>query len=137
MILTLRGFMTSVLATLLLAPLPAPRAQEPPDTKYEESKVPPYTLPDPLVCFDGRRVTNLTLWRETRRPEILCTFATNVYGRTPQVATQLRFETTETDAQALAGLATRKQVTIRLFAQADTPWIDLLLYLPNHVAKPV
>jgi hypothetical protein len=137
MILVPRGFIISLVAAPLLASLPALRAQEPPDTNYDESKVPPYTLPDPLICFDGRRVTNVTLWRETRRPEILRAFATNVYGRTPRLATQLRFQTTETDAQALAGLATRKQVTIRLFAKADAPWIDLLMYLPNHVVKPV
>lgn len=58
-----RGFVIRLLAALLLAPLPALRAQEPPDTNYDESKVPPYTLPDPLICFDGRRVTNVTLWR--------------------------------------------------------------------------
>ena len=88
-----RGFRISSFAALFLAPLPVLRAQEPPDTNYEESKVPAYTLPDPLVCFDGQRVTNVTLWREKRRPEILRAFATNVYGRTPPVATQLRFET--------------------------------------------
>jgi hypothetical protein len=132
-----RSFIISFFAALFLAPLPVLRAQEPPDTNYEESKVPAYTLPDPLVCFDRQRVTNVTLWREKRRPEILRAFATNVYGCTPQVAIQLRFEASGTDTQALGGLATRKQVAIRLFAPTDAPWINLLLYLPNSAAKPV
>ncbi len=110
--------------------------QEPPDTNYDESKVPPYQLPDPLVGFDGRPVTSPKLWREMRRPEILRAFATNIYGRTPEVATQLRFEGTSIEPRALDGLATRKQVTIRLFPETNAPWIDLLLFIPNHAPKP-
>lgn len=42
----------------LLALRAALYAGEPPDTNYDEAKVPPYTLPDPLVCFDERPVTD-------------------------------------------------------------------------------
>jgi len=133
------SYVSLALVTLLAATLGAAlaRAGEPADTNYDESKVPRYELPDPLVCSDGRAVTDPKMWRETRRPEILRAFETNVYGRTPQVATRLRFETTDTDAQALGGLATRKQVTIRLFEEAAAPWIDLLVYIPNDAPKPV
>lgn len=110
--------------------------QEPPDTNYDESKVPKYELPDPLVGFDGRPVTSPKMWRETRRPEILRAFATNIYGRTPEIVTHLRFETTGIEPLALGGLATRKQVAIRLFAETNAPWIDLLLFIPNHKPKP-
>jgi hypothetical protein len=125
------------LAALLLASLAVLHAGEPADTNYDESKVPSYTLPDPLVCFDGQAVTGPQTWREKRRPQILRAFETNVYGRTPQIVARLRFETTDSDAQALGGLATRKQVTIRLFEEAEAPWIDLLIFIPNHVARPV
>jgi len=111
--------------------------QEPPDTNYNESKVPMYELPDPLVCFDGRAVTDARMWRETRRPEILRAFATSIYGRTPQAATRLRFENTSLESKALGGLATRKEVRVRLFEKADAPWIDLLLFIPNDAPKPV
>jgi len=40
-------------------------------SNYDEAKVPPYTLPDPLVTSDGRRVTDAAMWRSRRRPEIL------------------------------------------------------------------
>jgi hypothetical protein len=112
-------------------------AGEPPDTNYDESKVPPYTLPDPLVCFDGRPVRDAQMWREARRPEILSAFATNVYGHTPAVPTRLQFETTDTDPHALGGIALRKEVTIRLFPETNAPWIDLLLLIPNDAAKPM
>jgi hypothetical protein len=110
--------------------------QEPPDTNYDESKVPPYALPDPLVCFDGRPVRDITQWREVRRPEILQAFATHVYGRTPNIRVRPRYTVTETDPRGLGGLATRRQITIGLFEEPNAPWIDLLLYLPNAAPRP-
>ena len=126
----------TILTALLLVSPTTLRAAEPPDTNYDEAKVPSYTLPDPLVCSDGQRVADVKLWREKRRPEILRAFAENVYGRTPELKTEPRYEVTETDPNALGGLATRKQVTIRLFPEADAPRIDLLLFVPNAAAKP-
>ncbi len=38
--------------------------------------------------------------------------------------------------KALDGLATRKEVRIRLFEADDAPWIDLLLYVPNNTSGP-
>lgn len=126
------------LAALLCAEVGAGfvSGQEPPDTNYDESRVPNYELPDPLVCFDGQPVTSTKIWREIRRPEILRAFATNIYGRTPQVVTHLRFETASIEPRALGGLAARKQVTIRLFPETNAPWIDLLLFIPNNTPKP-
>src|SRR4051812_18242109 len=48
-----------------------------------ETRVPPYTLPDPLVCYDGTKVTSAEDWRTKRRPEILKAFETEIYGRVP------------------------------------------------------
>ena len=41
---------------------------------YDESKVPKYTLPDPLVTTDGQRVTDADTWWTKRRPELLSLF---------------------------------------------------------------
>ncbi|HOW67917.1 MAG TPA: acetylxylan esterase [Candidatus Paceibacterota bacterium] len=111
-------------------------SQEPPDTNYDESKVPPYVLPDPLVCLDGRKVTDADLWRKTRRPEILRAFAEHVYGRTPEIQTRLRFEKIAVDSKVFGGLATRRQIRIRLLESDKAPWIDLLLYVPNKSGGP-
>jgi len=97
--------------------------QEPPDTNYDESKVPKCELPDPLVCFDGRPVADAKMWQEVRRPEILSAFATHIYGRVPPLTTRVRFEVTRCEPRALEGIATRKEVRIRLFEPADAPWI--------------
>ena len=34
---------------------------------YDESKIPEFTLPDPLVCEDGTPVTSAEQWRRQRR----------------------------------------------------------------------
>jgi hypothetical protein len=62
-----------LLPLLLLAAMPA--------TISEESKVPPYTLPDPLVCADGRKVTDAKTWNEVRRPEVFRLVEENMFGR--------------------------------------------------------
>jgi hypothetical protein len=124
-------------APLLLFCVTTGYGQEPPDTNYDESKVPKYVLPDPLVCEDGRAVTDTKMWKEVRRPEILRAFAASIYGRTPQFDIHARFETTSIEPKALDGLATRKEVRIRLFAEPDAPWIDVLVFIPNAAPKPV
>ena len=50
-------------------------AAAPPDTNYDESKVPTYTLPDPLVMNDGTPVADAEGWNTRRRPEILELFS--------------------------------------------------------------
>jgi len=110
--------------------------QEPPDTNYDESKVPAYELPDPLLGYDGRRIADSATWRESRRPEILRAFAQHIYGRTPAIKTRLRWEAVAPDAPVFAGLATQKQIRLRLLESDDAPWIDLLLFVPNQPTVP-
>jgi hypothetical protein len=50
---------------------------------YDEAKVPAYTLPDPLVTHDGRRVRDAEVWNAVRRPEILEMYRAQVFGRSP------------------------------------------------------
>lgn len=58
-------------------------AADPPGFNYDESKVLPYTLPNPLVLADGTPVRDAATWRAKRRPELLEIFSREVYGRTP------------------------------------------------------
>ena len=51
------------------------------DANYDESKIAPYTLEDPLRFVDGRAVTKEN-WPERRR-EILGIFAREMYGAEP------------------------------------------------------
>jgi hypothetical protein len=110
-------------------------ADEPP-VNYDESKVPSYTLPDPLVMSNGQRVVDATMWREKRRPEILRLFETHVYGKSPGRPVEMGFRVTSVDAHALDGQATRKEVTILFTGDPSGPSMDLLIYLPNSATKP-
>ncbi|MCD6303368.1 MAG: acetylxylan esterase [Planctomycetes bacterium] len=104
---------------------------------YDESKVPHYTLPDPLVTLDGRKVTSAEMWRKVRRPEILELFRREMYGRAPGRPKEMTFRLLERDVRALGGKATRKQVAVLFTGRADGPRMDLLIYLPNAAKKPV
>ena len=98
---------------------------------YNESKVPHYTLPDPLVMRAGKRVTSPVIWRKERRPEILELFRTHVYGKAPERPEGMTFSISNEDHRALGGMASRKQVTVNLTGKKDGPTMDILMYLPK------
>lgn len=99
-------------------------------TNYDEARVGSYTLPDPLVCADGSRVTNAETWLHKRRPEILELYRENIFGRSPEAGTNITFNVWESSTNALDGKAARKQVEINFSGTADGPLAHLLLYTP-------
>jgi len=109
------------------------RAQE---VNYDESKVPDYTLPDPLTMQNGKEVTNISTWKNKRRPQILKLFQTQVYGKAPAPPEAMHFEVTSTDANVFGGKATRKQISVYFTAGKQGPHMDILLYIPNKRSKP-
>ena len=99
-------------------------------TNYDEAKVGDYTLPAPLICADGERVTNSGMWLQKRRPEILELYRENIFGRSPDAATNVTFNVWETSTNALGGMATRKQIEINFSGTPNGPVAHLLLYTP-------
>jgi hypothetical protein len=112
-------------------------AAQRPAVNYDESKVPSYTLPDPLVMQDGRKVTTASLWWKERRPEILRLFETNVYGRSPGRPKHMTFQVTSVEPNALGGKAIRKEVTVFFSSAKDGPKMNMLIYLPKNARKRV
>jgi len=100
-------------------------AQEPPRA-YDESKLPPYTLPDPLLHVKTRAD-----W-ERRRIELIHLFEENVYGKSPGPMKGVSVDTPKV-ATVLGGKATRKMVTIHFGPKT----LELLMYLPKQRPAPV
>lgn len=105
-------------------------------TNRDESKVPSFTLPDPLVMQDGTPVRSPGQWYKSRRPELMAMFTEQMFGKCPEPSADLHFKVVESSSGALGGLATRKQV--KLYPVKNERYcINLLVYLPNSVEGPV
>ena len=108
---------------------------------YDESKVKSFTLPDPLVCNDGTKVTTPEQWWTTRRPEIVEAFDREVYGRVPKGVPELKWEVTETTREKVGDVPV---VTKRLVGHVDNSKcpqikvdIQLTLTTPAQSTGPV
>jgi hypothetical protein len=106
-------------------------------SNYDESKVRPYTLPNPLVRSNGRRVLDARAWRTGRRPEILRLYETEIYGRVPPNAPAVRWEVRDVDREALGGTAAMKRVMGRIGAADTAPTINLTVYTPSRATGRV
>jgi (4-O-methyl)-D-glucuronate---lignin esterase len=106
-------------------------------SNYDESKVAPYTLPDPLVTSDGRRVTDAATWRTTRRPEILRLYQAEIYGRIPANTPKMTWEVTETNPAAKENTAVMRRVVGRIGTAADAQRVNMMVYTPSKATGPV
>jgi len=106
------------------------------EANYDESKVPDYTLPDPLTMADGTKVTSAAMWSEKRRPEIMRLFEEQVYGKVPDKLEETTFEVTSTNPESLAGKAVRKEISVYFAGKKDGPKMDILIYLPKDAKRP-
>lgn len=106
-------------------------------SNYDEAKVAPFTLPDPLVLVNGKPVRDRQTWIKQRRSEILRMYETGIYGRLPAKTPAVTWQVTETDAHARDGAAVMKTVTGTIGKGPDAPQITLTLYTPASATKPV
>jgi hypothetical protein len=102
-----------------------------------EKKIPPFTLPDPLVMAGGERVDSAAKWFKERRPEILKFYPTEIYGRIPENAPKVTWEVTETDGNARDGAAIRRRVVGRIGDKPNGPRMNLTMFLPAKASGPV
>lgn len=102
---------------------------------YDESKIPEFSLPDPLIGLDGLRVEDDSDWFATRRPEILELFRAQVYGRNPLAHVSVTYTQNGTHVELMGGKATMKEITISVTGRSKTVVALLLVILPN-TAKP-
>lgn len=91
-------------------------------------------LPDPLVMFNGERISNKQQWIDKRRPELKTLFQHYMYGYLPPVA-KIKAKVEHEDAKAFGGKATLREMAISI-GPPDTPPIHLLLVVPNQRKGP-
>ena len=103
---------------------------------YDEALVGAYTLPDPLLLANGKKVRDSATWYKQRRPEILRLFEANMHGRSPGRPGAMTFDVFDKGTPALDGKALRRQVTVYFSADKSGPKMDMVLYLPAGAGKP-
>src|SRR5262245_3365540 len=105
-------------------------------SNYDESKVAPYSLPDPLVLSDGRPIRNGDTWTKQRRPELIKLYETEIYGRVPANAPRVTWELGEVDREWRNGAAIRKKLVAHARAGSDERRFTMWLYTPAKATKP-
>ena len=108
---------------------------------YDERKVKAFTLPDPLLCKDGTKVTTPEQWWNKRRPEIVEEFDREVYGRVPGDVPPVKWEVAETKREKVGDVPV---ITRRLLGHVDNSRcpqikvdIQLTLTTPADAKGPV
>lgn len=105
------------------------------EPNYDESKVAPYTLEDPLSFADGRKLRGPEEW-SARRQEILGIFAREMYGQPPPEPEAIVTEQTE-EGVTLGGFAVRRQMRMWFKNDRSGPHVDWLIVFPRYAKKPV
>ena len=126
----------SLIVAAMVFLLPAiSHAQNDFTANYDETRIPAYELPDPLVFNNGRKVRTERQWMNRRRPEILEIFSQEMYGHVPAKPEGLHFATLKEES-VYDGLGIRK--TVRVFLdREEMHWFDVLLHLPADCTGPV
>jgi hypothetical protein len=104
---------------------------------YNEDSVGTYTLPDPLIFSNGKKVKTTSAWFTKRRPEIIRMYEENQFGKAPAPPANMSFNVFDKGTSVLNGKAIRKQVTVYFTNDTFKNKMDLLIYLPADAGKPV
>ncbi len=123
--------------SLMVAPIGA--QIRPPN--QDESKVPPYSVPDCLVGRDGKRITKPEQWSE-HRSYLIEQLTQHEYGSYPQSKAQVSFTTVEEGLMA-DNKTLRRQLRVVIAGpqpksgSAAEVKVDLILFLPKDASKGV
>ncbi|MDD4026066.1 MAG: hypothetical protein PHN85_09110 [Kiritimatiellae bacterium] len=117
-----------VLAALTLAS--ASVAEPVRRVNYDEAKVPPYELEDPLVSTNGNRLVSAEEWPERRR-EMLSLIERELYGTWPPAPETLLIDKTG-ESETFYGLARMKQFSMYFRPDRSGPRMDWMLLEPAY-----
>ena len=126
--------MKSLIFFLIVFGLSVSAAAQQDPGNYDEAKIPPYSLPDPLVFNDGTKVVSKADW-QNRRAEIYRMFSTEVYGIIPQWHGKIINTVISRKENVFEGLATREEVKLTIKNGDKHLKALLLIYLPHSSKK--
>jgi hypothetical protein len=106
-------------------------------SNYDESKVAPYTLPDPLKFTDGRPVKDARTWQRERRLEILRMYESEIYGRIPANTPKVTWLVSETNETSREGAAVMRKIVGRIGDAENAPQIALTIHTPVKATSRV
>lgn len=105
-----------------------------PEFIYEESRVPAYTLPNPLGLKGRGQIYTAKNW-DSLRQETLETFRSEVYGRRPDLKYQVRFEMIE-EKSGLFGIdAKGKSMRVVITSGNESYSFPMWVFLPATTHK--
>ena len=120
---------------------PSGNPNAPDAANFDESKVPPYHLPDALRLNNGKEITSAKEWWTERRPELVEEFDQEIYGRVPASTPSVQWEVVSAAREENAGVPV---ITKKLVGHVDnssypqiTVNIDLTLTTPANASGPV
>ena len=103
-------------------------------SNYDEAKVAPYTLPDPLRLVDGKAVRDAKTWAARRRPELIRLYEEEIFGRIPKGTPAIAWEAAPPQT---TGDVVVKNATGTIGTAANAPRVNLKIALPAGAGKPV
>jgi hypothetical protein len=106
-------------------------------SNYDESKMTPYALPDPLVLANGKPVRDARTWTKERRPELIRVYEAEIFGRIPRRTPAVAWRVAETDPSAREGTAVKKRIVGRIGEAPGAPEITVTLYTPSNARARV
>ncbi|HLT72402.1 MAG TPA: hypothetical protein VKZ75_07100 [Cyclobacteriaceae bacterium] len=115
--------------TIPARPAPAQQPSGPNPANFEESKVPPFQLPDPLVLNNGARVSTPEEWWEKRRPEIVEDFEREVFGRVPKTVPHVTWRVVSEETIVVGTFRARQKVLAGVVDNSAFPGVTVELSL--------
>jgi hypothetical protein len=110
---------------------------QPKGFNYDESKVPAYSLPDPLVMSDGTPVDSVDAWTKQRRAEVLELFKQHVYGTMPDATVPFQVQSKTEPFEILSGRGVAQEVELQMERGAKSIKVRILTIRPSQTSGPV
>ncbi|MBT5812783.1 MAG: hypothetical protein HOI15_00285, partial [Opitutales bacterium] len=101
---------------------------------FDESRVPEYELPNPLVLEGGQDIRNQEEWMEKGRPALLQLFREYVYGVRPTTEYQIEYEEIGRRENAFGVGATGRQIRATIHARGRSHSFDFVIVVPRSKA---